>query len=128
MRSRSVIWFTCIVLAYAAVGCTPSREKLAAANYGALPVSYEDRIRQYFGRSLRDPYSADYRFGVPYKAATDEGSFGHWVYGYAVDVEVNAKNAYGAYTGFQDYKFFFRSDGRMRMCFPDTVETVKRAE
>lgn len=99
-----------------AVACAPARSPTASTpgrsapvqsfDYGAYPANFQQIVSQHFASTLKDPYSAQYRFGQPYRAVERTGLlFGGGVIwaGYAVTVEVNAKNSYGAYTGYKPY-------------------------
>lgn len=88
-------------------GCAaPSPDELARADYGAYPDQYKELIEGYMGRILKDPYSAHYEYlNAPVMAwrKTMSGP----IYGYAVCVNINAKNSYGGYTGAQPSYFMF---------------------
>jgi hypothetical protein len=104
-------------------GCVtaPTPREIAAADYGSPPTDHKSQIKNYFSKVLKDPESARYgEFTEPRKGyARVEGRAlispdgGAWlptnVFGYEVSVQVNAKNSYGAYTGFERYLFLFRN-------------------
>lgn len=99
-------------------GCaTPvSKDLLARADYGAPPATAEHDIRMMFESYLKDPYTAVYRFGQPYKGYITKPPIrggGVEAFGWIVEVDVNAKNGLGGYTGYQRYRFFYR-DGQWR--------------
>src|SRR5713101_4670986 len=76
------------------------------AYYGNPPEGYEEPIKAAFNVVLKDPDSAKYQFGSPYRAYRNNGlAYGGQVTwtGYAMEVWVNAKNSFGGYTGFQPY-------------------------
>lgn len=87
-----------------------------SADYGPYPSKYKENIKAYFSAILKDPYSAKYRFGKPYKGYTRQrptidGSGGQVkAYGYIVELGVNSKNSYGGYTGEESYRFLIRKD------------------
>lgn len=62
----------------------------------------------FLARTLRDPESARITWGTLTPNDFQRTMFSKKVYGYSLAAEVNAKNAYGAYTGVQSYFFFFR--------------------
>jgi len=100
-------------------GCAPkapSQVAISTAHYEKLPDDYQEQIKAYFNRVLKDPESARYTFEPPFKAYSQDGSLsstkGGVSYGYAVGVQVNAKNSYGGYTGNQLYVIMF-SNGTM---------------
>lgn len=86
-------------------------------DYGPMPVNYEAEIEAYFETILKDPYSAKYSYrGSPVKGYCNEGlAYGGQVswYGWAVPVQINAKNSFGAYTGFFNHWVFFNSSGHI---------------
>jgi hypothetical protein len=102
------------------VGCAANKltpEQAAAADYGTYPADYQQQIRNYFELRLKDPGSAQYRFYEPEKIVMHKAPIaggGVDFFGYGVNVDVNAKNSFGAYVGFQRYTFSFR-DGKMLM-------------
>jgi hypothetical protein len=60
--------------------------------------------------TLRDPESAQYRFlGIhPAHCKAGWAKRGNEWYGYAATIDINAKNAFGGYTGFASYTILFR--------------------
>jgi len=75
---------------------------------------YRPFVRQQIGTMLRDPYSAQYEFERPYQVTCRARLFDtpdRWR-GWAMRVLVNARNAYGAYTGAEEYYVLFVNDGR----------------
>lgn len=83
-------------------------------NYGAPPVSAEPAIRIRMETILRDAESARYRIGGAERAYFNAGRLrgGEVVWkGHVVYFDVNAKNAYGGYTGFEPYMALFNPDG-----------------
>ena len=63
----------------------------------------------YFKYSLKDPDSAKYEWGSV-ELGTWKGAFERFgTPGWIATVQVNAKNSYGAYTGYSPFKFVFRS-------------------
>ena len=64
-----------------------SMSNVRSADYGTYPEHYEQQIHQYLNDTLLDPDSAKIRIAPPRK--------------------VNAKNAYGGYTGWQTKRYRF---------------------
>jgi hypothetical protein len=95
---------------------------------GEAPVNHESSIKSYLGNTLKDPFSAQYRyFSAPKKyvektqVVTQSPTLVN-VNGRAIEtrkhcwlvtVEVNAKNSYGAYIGWTTYVFLFRGENIM---------------
>jgi len=104
-------------------GCAtspPTQEQLESADYGA-PISQQDAKRQateFFQSHLRDPGSAQYRWGDVERGWQRHAPIhgGRIVYGYTLEVDVNAKNAFGGYVGFRKYRFTFR-DGQIETIY-----------
>jgi hypothetical protein len=95
-------------------GCTTvTKEEVATSDYGPYPSAYESEIKGKMGGTLKDPYSAIYRFGTPQKGFAQDGFArgGKKHFGWIVPFWVNAKNGYGGYTGEKLYYFMF-ADGR----------------
>lgn len=95
----------------------PSSKSIAAqvdianADFGPYPNDYEALIKQWAATGLKDPESARYgRISKPRKEWMVESL--KPFYGYSVCVDINAKNAYGGYTGAQKFWFMFR-DGKI---------------
>jgi len=84
---------------------------LASADYGN-PIAQEGAQKlatEFLSNRLKDPLSAQYQWGVVYKGwirnAPIHGA--GLVFGYVLDVSVNAKNSFGGYVGFKQYRFVF---------------------
>lgn len=93
-------------------GCssTPSPEEVATANYGPYPENYE-QIKSYMESVLKDPYSVIYRsIEKPEKSWYKQSNFEQPIYGYQTCVTYNAKNSFGAYTGYST-DYFIINDG-----------------
>ena len=99
-------------------GCAiqPTKDEIAAADYGAPPTDHRTQIENYFSSSLKDPESVRYgEISEPRKGhASIANRWSGWsnVFGYHVDASINAKNSYGGYTGYKRYSFLFR-DGKL---------------
>lgn len=105
----------CLVAAFALLlaGCIlpPTQAQLDAADYGPYPDNYEAIVYAYMDDYLRDSESARYKF------VNQPGRFGAnkldgHIYGWIVCVDVNAKNKFGAYTGYLR-SYFLIHDGRI---------------
>ena len=100
-----------------ACGTPISQSELEDADYGAYPTNYQEIATAWFEESLRDPFSAQYRWeGEPQPGYHREAPItgGDVVeFGYIVYVDVNAKNGFGAYTGWEEYRLFIR-DGEVK--------------
>ena len=96
-------------------GCAaqPTQMEVAAADYGqAISQDQCNAIAtETISSALRDAGSAQYRFGncAPLAAHSIPILGIPIQYGYAIPVEVNAKNAYGGYTGFTPYFVLIRN-------------------
>lgn len=101
-------YFPVVALAALLSGCaasSPSPQQRASAEYGPEPVNYQEIIRDFMGRQLKDPESARYEFSsAPVKAWY--GGMGK--YGWGVCAHINAKNSYGGYTGARKSYFLIR--------------------
>ena len=100
---HSCRWTVLAVLALGACAATPGAKALETANYGPTPTaSLAARIREAFRPLLLDPDQAEFRCGEP------EQGWGHdqkgCVYGWVIWTDVNAKNQFGAFTGWRTYK------------------------
>jgi hypothetical protein len=117
MKKYIQLSFACLSLTVVALlaGCasTPiTPEQIAQGDYGAPPSDHEAYLKSYFEGVLKDPYSAVYRFGKPYKGYLTKAPIaggGIDQFGWLVEVDVNAKNSYGGYTGMKPYMFFYKN-------------------
>jgi hypothetical protein len=111
--NRCITSIAVIFLAFVVGGCATIAPRPSASQFGPIPRHYEPQIIQYFADQLKDPESAKYKFGDPYRAFSNAHTvFGgpvSWV-GYALAVEVNAKNGFGGYTGFTEYTVLLDGD------------------
>ena len=111
-----MIAFACLTV-FTLGGCSSIKpvdpDVLASADYGIYPDNYETIIKSYFQTRLKDPFSAQYQFRTPFKAFLRNAPVlggDPTIYGYMVYTNVNAKNSYGAYTGWEEYRLLI-SDG-----------------
>jgi hypothetical protein len=121
------VWtFICAAaLAGALSGCAtpPSAEELARLDYGAYPENYEQIIRAYFDRGLKDPSSLQISGGIPAPTQSWQKFMGSLKAGYRTCVTYNAKNSFGAYTGYTT-TYFLIKDGRII----DAIENADRLQ
>lgn len=107
-------------MAFALAGCAaaPTQQQINSADYGysIYQADAEVLVKQFFESVLKDPESAKYRFGEVYRGYMVGSAFeGRKLEaGYLIDVNVNAKNSYGGYTGGKPYKFLIRSGKLIR--------------
>ena len=95
-----------------------SMKTVRSENYGSYPKNYERQVRQYLNETLLDPGSAKIRIGTPHKVFQIYNPLANTYppktprelknnQYYVVCAEVNAKNTFGGYTGWQTkiYRF-----------------------
>ena len=105
LRCLFVAWLVILMTACASV----TQEEFASADFGDFPQNYENDIKNYMSRLLKDPHSAQYSFDTPRKGMSQDG----WAvgnkkhFGYIVKTNINAKNSFGGYTGAKSYYFLF---------------------
>lgn len=89
----------------------PTKTEINKANYGKKPVNYENLVKEKMKDTLKDPDSAKYKFNrEPSKMwIVNPYGDGH-LFGWGTCGEINAKNSYGGYTGFQRYFYFFQEN------------------
>lgn len=105
----------------ALLGACATREQIDAAvtaDYGMPPPAdvWHRNVKAWFDNTLKDPESAQYKMGCPVKGYMQRAVFdgpGMEFVGYMALVEVNAKNSYGGYTGYESYFAFLQQDGRI---------------
>ena len=116
-----------LALLLAACAAKPIEVSMQAArnaDYGRYPKDYQQHIRNYLDENLRDAGSAKIRISPPrkvFKIYNPEAkiyapktpkqlkSEGY----YLVCAEVNAKNTFGGYTGWQTHRYRFHKGGLM---------------
>ena len=104
----------CVIVMCLLSGCAtpPTQEEVANFDYGPYPTRYEKIIKEYYGRVLKDPSSAQYKnFTTPrtYWFSRPPLAGGGTLIGHMVCVTYNAKNSYGAYTGYDTDLFLIHS-------------------
>lgn len=98
---------TVLMLAALLGGCaaTPTAEdgrKLTVEDAGPAPESVDKVIADAIRYRLKDPDSAKYQvIGKPWRQVTNKTMISNGGAGWAICFEVNAKNSYGAYTGYK---------------------------
>jgi hypothetical protein len=100
------------LLAFTLSGCAglPSQEEAARADYGSYPSSYESVVKKYFEYTLKDPDSVQYRGITSPKKWWLGNRIDGAKYGYLVCATSNAKNSFGAYTGYSTDALLIRND------------------
>ena len=98
----SVLFMGCLTTA-------PTAEQIASASRGPMPTEYVSKVQNAILDILKDPESARFRdISDPFKSYTTKILPDRTpIYGWAVSIEVNAKNSYGGYNGFAPYEVFF---------------------
>jgi hypothetical protein len=103
-----------IALAALPAGCAPSyvtTQEGIDHSIGAAPADPEAVAKRYFERALKDSESARYQFGSALPGRLWGGAAnGGWVYGYLMHVDVNAKNGFGGYVGYQQWQLGIRDN------------------
>ena len=98
----------------------PTDYQLRNTDYGS-PISQDkarQKVKQYLSNKLLDPFSTQYQWGgitkdwLKYQRTRKKPRVTHvheqiLVFGYILEVKINTKNSFGAYTGFQTYIFVF---------------------
>lgn len=97
---------------FVCAGCSFQTPK-SDADYGQPPMKYEAAVREYFKFRLEDAESARYEFGPLWIAYGNNGvvyggTIG-WT-GHLLDISVDAKNSWGAYTGYEPYMVLFNGE------------------
>ena len=108
LTTLSKLFLGLIVSVFLITGCGTASPSLKNYTFKDSPDvnKYKASIKSQTELILKDPQSAKYRFGTPFKGYTvkhsnhSEVSWTGWVIPY----EVNAKNGYGGYAGFQPYR------------------------
>lgn len=100
----------------------PTGEPLSSSDFGSPPDSAEAVVRAFLRSKLKDPSSAQVEVLAGPRQLTVKGSvFGPSAYGWGICYELNAKNSFGAYTGYRKQALIWR-DGRVVREFGTTTE------
>ena len=102
-----------LLLAACASSFDVSMQAVRNADYGPYPKNYQQLIRKRLDGNLLYARSAQIRFTTPPRKVFQLSRAPYKLNGrayYAVCVEVNAKNAYGGYTGWQTKMFRFKNN------------------
>ncbi len=97
-----------LALAIFLFGCAQGLHRAgdeANPDYGPSPSNHELLVKEWINSNLRDPYSIqDLQISSPVADRYWGGLLvsGGYVYAHRVCVRINAKNAFGAYTGLRD--------------------------
>ena len=110
-RSANILLF---VLVLALGGCAGhvTKAQLSNADYGELSPGYKEAIQEQMQTRFYDPESARYRYVKPPVkgyAYVPNGA-PKLTFGYIVDVNINAKNRMGGYTGEGEYTFLVKNN------------------
>jgi ketosteroid isomerase-like protein len=108
-----------------------SSAQALTAEYGEMPTQYEEAIRQYFQKYLKDPDSVQYQeITKPEKGyvTTVTGAIlAHEtrLRGWTVKATINARNSHGVYVGFKTYAFLFRGEKIVHTVSPLAEDEMK---
>lgn len=101
-------------------GCAglPSQQEIENADYGSYPSNYSSIVKGFYSDKLKDPSSVQYRNITTPKQFYLGSRISGARYGYLVCVNYNAKNSFGAYTGYSTGGFLLRN-GSVKEYLPD---------
>jgi len=108
-----------------------SSAQALTAEYGEMPTQYEEAIRQYFQKYLKDPDSVQYQeITKPEKGyvTTVTGvilAHETRLRGWTVKATINARNSHGVYVGFKTYTFLFRGEKIVHTLSPLAEDEMK---
>ena len=118
VRTALTAGLALLLAACAAKPIEVSMQAARNADYGRYPKDYQQHIRGYLDENLRDAGSAKIRIGTPHKVFQIYNPLANTYppetprelktneY-YVVCAEVNAKNTFGGYTGWQTHRYRF---------------------
>jgi hypothetical protein len=131
-RIRQQLAISVVITAVIQTGCAtvipknelPSPAILQAADYGTVPASYKQKIKDYFYHGLHrllHPDTAVYKLQEPQEcyrvnerqkpAQYQQGHTAVYTFGQCVKVGLNAQNMFGQYLGERPYIFMFSKNG-----------------
>jgi len=111
------------LLLFSCATAKPTMEQMAKADYGSS-ISQDlaqSKAENFFNTYLKDPYSAVYKWGNVFQGYITKGLLdgGGVLYGFILEVNVNAKNGFGGYTGSKLYRFVFYN-GEIKTVYGET--------
>jgi len=77
--------------------------------YGQYPMAYKEIVERWLATKLQDPTSAVVDWMDVPKPGEYKTQKGERFVGYVLDIKVNARNQFGAYTGKQRYRVVIRN-------------------
>ena len=117
VRTALTAGLALLLAACAAKPIEVSMQAARNADYGRYPKDYQQHIRNYLDENLRDAGIAKIRITTPPRKVlrlSNQGVQGSgragWDAFYLACADVNAKNAYGGYTGWQTKMFRFKNN------------------
>lgn len=97
----TVLFLAALLGGCAAAPTAQDGRKLTVEDAGEPPANVEQAIADAMRYRLKDPDSAKYQvIGKPWRQVTNKTMITNGGAGWAICFEVNAKNIYGAYTGY----------------------------
>jgi hypothetical protein len=111
MKKIVVFIVTAILLSACANDGRPTKEQLAAADYGGVPKNHQKTVMEYINtkRLAFDPQSLQYdRWSNLHTGMYSDQVGIH--YGYMGCVYINAKNRQGGYAGYKPIVYVIRND------------------
>jgi hypothetical protein len=119
MRKMAILVVVFVLSACAHPELTPDGRVPNVADAGPPPANARDVIMTMLRARLKDPYSAQIEGISGPKFIRDPGSIAsNPNYGWGICFEVNAKNSYGAFTGFHSMAMIWR-EGRILWVYGD---------
>jgi len=115
MRTVALLLFMACAPLASVLATEPTEIEIVADPqvYGEYPKNYQEIIIQWLNSTLVDAPSAYVEWISPPKAASlPEKKDGKALFGYVVEMKVNSRNRFGAYTGMQKHTFLIR-DGKV---------------
>jgi hypothetical protein len=125
MELRLLKTIPTILLAATLASCAsgPTPNQLSSADYGSAQSPQDcKRVAENFIKSrLKDPSSAQFTHNDCHKdwVHADPALSIPLEFGYLQSGQYNAKNSYGGYTGFSDYKMLIINGSVARYCDPE---------
>ena len=111
-------------------GCATSPiQSLPVGDCGPVPKNADVIARAYILSSLKDPDSAQFRNGVLRKGWVRDGLLygGAYRFGWIYSVDLNAKNSYGGYAGYEEQHIFIHNGSRSDVTAKFKYEALQMA-
>jgi len=109
--TKGILKILSITTLVSLTACTshPTFQEVMSADYGPFPENYESLVKDFYSQALKDPSSVVYQKITEPETRYFGNKMGERDFGWLVCARRNAKNSFGAYTGFSNDGFLIKN-------------------